>query len=246
VLVSTAGGAIDHVNTLGERIFSYGPAGNIENTITVDEGPASNMGLGGMAFDASNRLYVADMNGLVRRFDDAGSSDTVASAPLPYSTGSWATSMWNDIDFDEAGNAYITDGGFPAGGRIWRLTPDGTLSIWFSDPHLFFGGPFQAQVDASGRYLYFVVLGSGSPDTMFAGIVYRLPLVDHPQTSDLQEIHRFNVDQSDLTTCVPSHLPLCGPLPNGWVCQLGLAPPCSFDLAPPAGCSGVTASRDGL
>jgi len=50
---------------------------------------------------------------------------------------------------------------------------------------------------------------------MFAGIVYRLPLKDQPQSSDLQEIHRFSVDESDLTGCLPSRVPTCGPATNG-------------------------------
>ena len=56
--------------------------------------------------------------------------------------GDWMKSMWNDLVFDKAGNLYVPDDK----PRIWRVGPDGTASIWFTDPRLtgffgFAGGP---------------------------------------------------------------------------------------------------------
>jgi sugar lactone lactonase YvrE len=39
----------------------------------------------------------------------------------------------NDLAFDAAGNAFVTDSFL---GRIYKITPDGTTSVWLSDPAL--------------------------------------------------------------------------------------------------------------
>jgi len=216
VIVSTSAGGAARVNTQGERIFTFDTSGSLQRTTVVDEGPASNMGLAGMAFDGDGRLYVADMNGLIRRYGPGDSSEVWASSPLPYSAGSWWTSMWNDIDFDGAGNAYVTDGG---AGAIWRIAPDGTRTpqMWFSDSRLAGvggTGPFLAQIDPSGKYFYFMQAYSAVPDRFGAGEVFRLPLIDTPQASDLQEIHRFPVDSGDIGFFA-EHPPYPGPIAMG-------------------------------
>ena len=50
--------------------------------------------------------------------------------------------------------------------RIWRVTPDGAASIWFTDPRLtgefgFAGGPLGGRIDSSGKWLYFSITVSG-------------------------------------------------------------------------------------
>ena len=66
--------------------------------------------------------------------------------------GDWMKSMWNDLVFDKAGNLYVPDDK----PRIWRVAPDGTASIWFTDPRLtgffgFAGGPLGGRIDPTGR-----------------------------------------------------------------------------------------------
>jgi sugar lactone lactonase YvrE len=39
----------------------------------------------------------------------------------------------NDLAFDDAGNLYVTD---PFLGVVWKVLPDGTASVWLSDPLL--------------------------------------------------------------------------------------------------------------
>jgi sugar lactone lactonase YvrE len=172
------------------------------------------MGLGGFGVDPNNHVYLADMNGLVRLVDDDGASAVWAAPPPPYSAGGWRTSMWNDVDFTADGTAYVTDG-FPAG-RIWRITPDGKLSLWFNDTRLSFAGPFQAQVDATGQYLYFSAVASASPDRLVAGVVYRIPLEDSPTADDLEELHRFPPEPGDVEhSASPTMGPYGGAQTNG-------------------------------
>lgn len=100
--------------------------------------------------------------------------------------------MWNDLVFDRAGNLYMTDDK----PRLWRVTPDGHASIWFEDPRIaglfgFAGGPLGGRIDPTGKFFYFTITISAT----FPGeaVVYRIPLVDHPSTSDLEVVHRFPV-----------------------------------------------------
>jgi len=39
----------------------------------------------------------------------------------------------NDLAFDDVGNAFVTD---PFLGKVWKVTPQGTASVWLSDPLL--------------------------------------------------------------------------------------------------------------
>ena len=105
--------------------------------------------------------------------------------------------MWNDLVFDGEGNLFMTDDK----PRLWRVTPDGRASIWFTDSRLtglfgFAGGPLGARIDPTGEFLYFTVTIS----LTFPGeaVVYRLPLVDHPSASDLQVVHRFPAPQGQI------------------------------------------------
>ena len=98
--------------------------------------------------------------------------------------------MWNDLVFDRAGNLFMTDDK----PRIWRVTPDGKASIWFTDPRIagyfgFAGGPLGGRIDPTGKFLYFTITIAPTLEA----VVYRLPLVDHPTASDLQLVHRFPV-----------------------------------------------------
>ena len=213
VVASTDAGSPIHPNTQGERVFTFDTRGRLTHAAFVDEGPVSMMGLAGMAFDGRGRLYVVDMNNVVTRYARDGSKRAWASAPMPYTAGMYWTCMWTDIDFDAHGNAYIPDSIASNPLRIWRITPDGTVSIWYEETAPMNGGPFQAQIDATGRYLYFVRVVQS--DKFGAGVLYRLPLKEHPQPGDLQEVHRFPTDSSDLTRTVNRSQWFVGPQTNG-------------------------------
>ena len=69
--------------------------------------------------------------------------------------GDWMLSMWNDLVVRQAGNLYVPDDK----PRIWRVSPDGTAPIWFTDPRLtglfgFAGGPLGGRIDPTGQWLY--------------------------------------------------------------------------------------------
>jgi sugar lactone lactonase YvrE len=104
--------------------------------------------------------------------------------------GDWMLSMWNDLTFDKAGNLYVPDDK----PRIWKVTPDGTASIWVTDPRLtglfgFAGGPLGGRIDPTGQWLYVsITLAAEFPND---ATIYRIRLVDHPTAADVQLVHRF-------------------------------------------------------
>jgi len=159
------------------------------------------MGLFGLALDGNpkpnHHLYVADMNGRILRLDlSKHPAAPAVFSQVPASTGlsgDWMKSMWNDLVFDRAGNLYVPDDK----PRIWRVTPDGTASIWFTDARLtgffgFAGGPLGGRIDPTGKWLYFSI--TVSLDHPLAALIYRVRLVDHPTASDLELVHEFPFD----------------------------------------------------
>jgi sugar lactone lactonase YvrE len=187
-----------HLNSDGERVFAYDKGGNLASSTSVATMPNSNMGLFGLALDGNHgpnhQLYVADMNGRILRLavGQKNATPQLFSQPPPQFAGGWMVTMWNDLVFDKAGNLFMTDDK----PRIWRVSPDGQASVWFTDPRIagffgFAGGPLGGRIDPTGKYLYFSITVSAA----FPGeaVIYRLPLVDHPSAADLQLVHRFPV-----------------------------------------------------
>jgi sugar lactone lactonase YvrE len=204
VYVSTSAGDFfaGHQNSDNERVFTYDESGNLLNTVTIDTADDSDMGLFGLALDGNpkptHNLYVADMNGRILRVDlSQHHAAPQVFSQVPASSGfagDWMKAMWNDLVFDKAGNLYVPDDK----PRIWRVTPDGTASIWFTDARLtgffgFAGGPLGGRIDPSGKWLYFSITVSGDPAYAGAALIYRVRLVDHPAASDLELVHVFPV-----------------------------------------------------
>lgn len=93
----------------------------------------------------------------------------------------------NDIAFDRAGNAYVTDS-FQA--TIWRVRAGGgPAQIWFQDIRLATAsfGPNGIRLDPSRSHVYFTVSG----DLNGRAFVYRLPLVDKPSVAQLAVFHEY-------------------------------------------------------
>ena len=137
------------------------------------------------------------MNGRILRLDlSKHPAAPEVFSQVPASTGlsgDWMKSMWNDLVFDGAGNLYVPDDK----PRIWRVTPDGMASIWFTDARLtgffgFAGGPLGGRIDPTGKWLYFSI--TVSLDHPLAALIYRVRLVDHPTASDLELVHEFPFD----------------------------------------------------
>lgn len=198
IYVSTSAGDFfaGHVNSDGERVFTYDQDGNLVGTTTIDTAADSDMGLFGLALDGNpkprHKLYVADMNGRILRLDlsqHPAAPEVFSQTPL---SGGWMVSMWNDLVFDRAGNLYVPDDK----PRIWRVSPDGVPSIWFADDRLagafgFAGGPLGGRIDPTGQWLYFSI--TVSAEFPLEAVIYRVRLVDHPTASDLELVHRFPV-----------------------------------------------------
>lgn len=189
-----------HRNSDGERVFTYDLAGHLVDTVSIATMPDATMGLWGIALDGNpgprHAAYVADMNGRILRVPvGTGTGAPTVFSSVPVDTGfagDWMLSMWNDLAFDKAGNLYVPDDK----PRIWRVSPDGTARIWFTDPSIagffgFAGGPIGGRIDPSGQWLYFSITVSAAYP--LEGAIYRIRLVDHPTIDDLQLVHRFPV-----------------------------------------------------
>src|SRR4029077_12910695 len=147
----TTGGQL---NSAGERVFAYDKAGHLVDTTSIATMPNSDMGLFGLALDGNptptHNLYVADMNGRILRVSlgrDAAAPVVFAQAPPPFGGLGWHASLSNDLVFNQAGTLSMTDDK----PRLWRVTPDGQASIWFTDPRLaglfvFAGGPLGGRI----------------------------------------------------------------------------------------------------
>lgn len=203
VYVSTSAGDFfaGHQNSDDERVFAYDESGQLVSTTVIDTADNSDMGLFGLALDgnsgANHKLYVADMNGRILRLD-LGKHPAAPEvfSQVPASTGlagDWMKAMWNDLAFDRAGYLYVPDDK----PRIWRVAPDGTASIWFTDVRLtglfgFAGGPLGGRIDPTGQWLYFSI--TVAADVPWTAAIYRVRLVDNPGAGDLELVHRFPFD----------------------------------------------------
>ena len=188
------------LNSDDERVFTYDDDGTLLDTAVIDTADNSNMGLFGLALDGNpgpkHQLFVADMNGRILTVglgQHAGPPRVFSQVPASTGlAGDWMLSMWNDLSFDKTGNLYVTDDK----PRIWRVSPDGTARIWFTDPRLtglfgFAGGPLGGRIDPTGKWLYVSITLAAefapSPDAT----IYRIRLVDHPTAADMELVHRF-------------------------------------------------------
>ena len=203
VYVSTSAGDFfaGHQNSDDERVFAYDDDGTLVGTTVIDTAENSDMGLFGLALDGNSgrnhKLYVADMNGRILRLgtgNHPGAPEVFSQVPASTGlAGDWMLSMWNDLVFDTAGNLYVPDDK----PRIWRVGPDGTASIWFTDPRLtglfgFAGGPLGGRIDPTGQWLYVSI--TVSAEFPWESTIYRVRLVDQPTAADLELVHRFAFD----------------------------------------------------
>jgi sugar lactone lactonase YvrE len=200
-------GGDGHQNSDDERIFTYDEDGTLLDATTIDTMDNATMGLFGLALDGNpkpwHKLYVADMNGLIWRVDlsqHPAAPEIFSQVPVDSGlSGDWMKAMWNDLAFDPSGNLYVPDDK----PRIWRVSPDGTASIWFTDPRLtgyfgFAGGPLGGRIDPTGQWLYFTITVSAEVTTPtvlpLESAIWRVRLVDHPTAADLELVHRFAFD----------------------------------------------------
>lgn len=119
----------------------------------------------GLAFGPDGRLYVGDRSGSILRIEDEGKAHTVAT--LPASIAAF------HLAFGPDGRLYVSAPTLATNDPIYRVTPDGDVSILCSG----FGRPQGLAFDASG-HLYVVDALAGSSG------LYRIRL-DAPDAPEL-------------------------------------------------------------
>ena len=185
--------------------------GALESTIYVaGEALAFEHALSNIAVDAEGRIYALSTQlGLMRftKVDGTYIQDSYG-APLPDlpTCGAGANDpcaptfppfvdfppIPNDIVFDTAGYAYVTDS---LQATIFRYAPGGgTAEVWFQSPLFQGGGPIPfgtngIRLSPMRDYIYVVVSTSAANPNL--GTVYRLPLVEAPAASDLEVFHAY-------------------------------------------------------
>ena len=188
--------------------------GALESTIYVaGEALAFEHALSNMAVDASGRIYALSTQlGLIRftKVDSTYVQDSYG-APLPDlpTCGNGASPcaptfptfvdfppIPNDIVFDAAGYAYVTDS---LQATIFRYAPGGGApQIWFQSPLFQGGGPIPfgtngIRLSPMRDYAYVAVSTSALDPNL--GTIYRLPLVDAPAAADLQIFHSYTAGE---------------------------------------------------
>lgn len=172
---------------------------HLQQTIVVQgEALAFEHALSNIAIDSQGRIYALSTQLGLFRFTKHGNSYQQASygAPLPdlppQVPGPDFPPIPNDVVFDDAGNAYVTDS---LQGAIFRYGPGGGVpTVWFQSPLLLGSGPIPfgangLRLDPQRQYVY--VVSTTSPTNSAVGTIYRLPLVNSPLPSDLETFHEY-------------------------------------------------------
>lgn len=158
-----------------------------------------------VAIDGKGRIYVLNTQlGIVRlTFDGAQQNYSKPFPNLPICllvlpgtpcspTAVDLPPLPNDIAFDQAGNAYVSDS---MQATIWKVPAGGgEPQIWFQDTRLAseYMGVNGLRLDPTRRWVYFTV----TTDLLGQGWVYRLPINNKPAASALQVVHHYALGES--------------------------------------------------
>jgi sugar lactone lactonase YvrE len=128
IAAGSDGGIYVGLTGLGE-IRRIDPSGAMTTFATIPLEPGD-LGVLGLTFSADRTLYAAVVSASpsahgVWRIDRGGAATHVA--------GTEAMAFPNDLTFDQRGHLYITDSVM---GAVWRLSRDGSFSVWALDPLL--------------------------------------------------------------------------------------------------------------
>lgn len=164
--------------------------------------PITDHGLVGIALDGNDHLYVADIQRGVVQLDlgsghaltyggipDIPPCTPVTPAPCSPTLDNRAA-FPNDIAFDAAGNAYVSDS---MQATIWRIPPGGgQAQVWFQDAVL--DGPLGAngvRLSPDGSELCVSVFAPPK------GAVHCIALKPAPTSADRRLLHAFTFDGPD-------------------------------------------------
>lgn len=185
-------------------------SGALVQTIYVSgEALAFEHALSNIAVDSAGRIYALSTQLGLIRFVKQGQTyvQQAYGAPVPDLPPCPATPacsptnvdmppIVNDVVFDPAGYAYVTDS---LQATIWRYAPGGGLpQIWFQSP-LFEGGGFipfgpnGIRIDPARTHVYVVI--SSSFTNPLEGTIYRLPLVNSPTPGDLTVFYTYTAGE---------------------------------------------------
>ncbi len=185
-------------------------SGVLVQTITVSgEALAFEHALSNVAVDGAGRIYALSTQLGLIRFVKQGQTyvQQPYGAPVPdlpacpaappcSPTAFDLPPIVNDVVFDPAGYAYVTDS---LQATIWRYAPGGGApQVWFQSP-LFEGGGFipfgpnGIRLDPDRSQVYVVV--SSSATNPLLGTIYRLPLVDSPTPGDLEVFYTYTAGE---------------------------------------------------
>jgi sugar lactone lactonase YvrE len=188
--------------------------GALVQTITVaGEALAFEHALSNVAVDGAGRIYALSTQLGLIRFVRQGQGyvqqsygapvpdlpncvDVAPGTPCAPTLSPFAPPIVNDIAFDSAGSAYVTDS---LQATIWRYPAGGGApQIWFQDAGLEGGGfipfgPNGIRVNPQGTHVYFAVSTSAANPSQ--GTIYRLPLASQPSASDLEVFHTFTAGE---------------------------------------------------
>jgi DNA-binding beta-propeller fold protein YncE len=216
------------------QIFVYQRTnGKLKEVVQVEgENLRRAHGVGGMAFDAKRRLYAAQgpqgQNAVLRFELPNGQPELYATLPpapvplpaqapgcipTPPPANQAGCGFPNDLDFDRAGNLYVTDSWR---GAIYRVPPGGgTGTVYFQDPRLggwrgagvppVLPGVNGIRVSPDGKSLYVTVTTSNVPPNVpfpSNGYLYKLPIQGQPNQAQLaaaldKPVASFGPDQPD-------------------------------------------------
>ena len=172
-------------------IYAYDlHSGQLIKTIQVQNQTGPLKAISCIAVDGDDNLYVLDETQGVVKINLHNGKQSVYAAPFYVVFHSAfnppAPILLNDLAFDQKGNLYITDS-FQA--TIWKVKAGGGApQVWFQSALI--DGPFGPnglRVRPQGERVYFDVTFNAAS----VGTVYSLPLVDHPQASDLKVFHTY-------------------------------------------------------
>jgi sugar lactone lactonase YvrE len=178
-------------NLDASKIFAFDKeTGALVKTITIQGQTRFPKAISCIAFGEDDDLYVLDEEQGVLKINVETGQQSVYAAPFfpvyQSAFGPPAPILLNDLAFDKNGYLYVTDS-FEA--TIWRVPPGGGApQVWFQGASI--DGPFGpngVRVDPTSQRLYFDV----TFDAAGQGLIYTLPLVDHPAPSDLQLFHTY-------------------------------------------------------